>query len=48
MGSVPILCINVSVSIDTMLKFDAYVDVDAKGSFTLNDGNGNDKIMFHR
>ena len=30
MGSVPILCVNINVSKDTMLKFDANTDVDAK------------------
>ena len=37
MCSVPILCINVNITIDTMFKFDAKAeaqfDVDAKGSY---------------
>ena len=42
MGSVPILCINVNVVIDTMLTFDANADVnvdfDAKCERTLMAG----------
>ena len=29
-GSIPILCINVNITIDTMLDFDANVNTDAK------------------
>ena len=34
MGSVPILCVNVSVTRDTVLKFDANADADAKCDWT--------------
>ena len=41
MGSVPILCVNVNVMIDTMLKFEANADVnveiDAKCERTFRD-----------
>ena len=30
MGSIPILHINVNITIDTMLKFDAHVNIDAQ------------------
>ena len=33
MGSVPILCINVNITIDTMLKFDTKVDAN---TYTLS------------
>ena len=42
-GSVPILCINVNFSIDTMLKSDANVDSDGKCERTLT----NDKEFIH-
>ena len=38
MSSVPILCINFNVSIDTMLNFDASIDVDTKCEGTLRFG----------
>ena len=34
MGSVPILCVNVSVTRDTVLKFDANADADGKCDWT--------------
>ena len=41
MASVPILCVNVNIMIDTMLKFnanaDAKVNIDAKCERTLRD-----------
>ena len=30
MGSIPILCINVNITIDTMLKFDVNVNINAQ------------------
>ena len=40
MGSVPILCVNVNITIETMLKFDAnadaYVNIDAQCEQTLS------------
>ena len=35
MGSFPILCVNINVPVDAMLKFDANVDVDAKCEWTF-------------
>ena len=34
MGSIPILYINVNITIDRMLKFDANVDIDPKCEWT--------------
>ena len=36
MGSVPIFCINVSVTIDAMLKFDANADVNVSFDASVN------------
>ena len=35
MGYKPILCINVNITIDTMMKFDANVNIDAQCEWTL-------------
>ena len=35
LGSIPILCVNINITIDTMLKFDANVNIDAQCKWTL-------------
>ena len=48
MGSVPILCINVNITIDTKLKFDANADAnsdfDTKCERTSRERHGNSSI----
>ena len=34
-GSVPILCVDINITMDTMLKLDTNVDIDAKCEWTI-------------
>ena len=47
MGSIPVLCINVSITIDTMLKFDANVNIDVSvNSFQLKRLGSTSRVIF--